>query len=120
MSEQINHVYRFGPFCIDAEKRVLLREGEVVPLAPKAFDTLLALVQHHGQVLEKDELMEMLWPDSEVEEANLPLRISALRKALGESPNDRRYIVTVPGRGYRFAADVRETDNDTSGVVLAR
>ena len=79
-----------------------------MPLAPKAFDTLLALVRNHGQVLEKNDLMEMLWPDSDVEEGNLPQHISALRKALGESPNDRRYIVTIPGRGYRFAAEVEE------------
>ncbi|HSE97970.1 MAG TPA: tetratricopeptide repeat protein [Blastocatellia bacterium] len=102
--------YEFGPFLVDASRRVLLRDGEAVPLAPKAFDTLLALVQNHGQVLEKNKLMEMLWPDSDVEEGNLPQHISALRKALGESPNDRRYIVTIPGRGYRFAADVAESD----------
>jgi len=120
MSELIHRFYQFGPYCIDAEKRVLLRDGEVVSLAPKAFDTLLALVQHHGEVLEKDELMEMLWPDSEVEEANLPLHISALRKALGESPNERRYIVTIPGRGYKFAADVTEADDHASAVVVAR
>jgi TolB-like protein/DNA-binding winged helix-turn-helix (wHTH) protein/Flp pilus assembly protein TadD len=120
MTEPIHRFYQFGIFCIDAERRVLLREGEPVPLAPKAFDTLLVLVQHHGEVLEKDELMEMLWPDSEVEEANLPLYISALRKALGESPNERRYIVTIPGRGYRFAADVTEAEDQTSPVVAAR
>ena len=120
MSELIHRFYQFGPYCIDAEKRALLRDGEVVPLAPKAFDTLLALVQHHGEVLGKDQLMEMLWPDSEVEEANLPLYISALRKALGESPSERRYIVTIPGRGYRFAADVTEADDHTSDVVVAR
>src|SRR5215510_9036719 len=120
MSEPIKHFYEFGPFCIDAEKRVLLRDGGVVPLAPKAFDTLLVLVQHHGEVLEKDKLMEMLWPDSEVEEGNLPLHISALRKALGESPNERRYIITIPGRGYRFAADIKEADDDTSDVIVGR
>jgi TolB-like protein/DNA-binding winged helix-turn-helix (wHTH) protein len=119
MTEPINRFYEFGPFSIDAEKRVLTREGEVVPLAPKAFDTLLVLVEHHGEVLEKDRLMEMLWPDSDVEEANLPLNISALRKALGESPNERRYIITIPGRGYRFAADLKEAD-DGSEVIVAR
>ncbi|HZM90295.1 MAG TPA: winged helix-turn-helix domain-containing protein, partial [Blastocatellia bacterium] len=80
--------YQFGPFCLDAEKRVLLRGQEVVPLKPKAFDALLVLVQHHGQVLEKDDMMEMLWPDSDVEESNLPQHISALRKTLGEGPNE--------------------------------
>jgi Tol biopolymer transport system component/DNA-binding winged helix-turn-helix (wHTH) protein len=110
--------YQFGPFRLDAEKRVLLREGEVVPLKPKAFDTLFVLVQNHGQVLEKDDLMERLWPDSEVEESNLPQHISALRKAFGESPNERLYIVTVPGRGYRFAAEVVEfVEEDPSPPV---
>ena len=119
MSSQFNQLYRFGPFVIDAEKRVLLRDGEPVSLSPKAFDTLLVLVQHHGEVLEKDQLMKMLWPDSDVEEANLPLHVSNLRKVLGESPTERRYIVTVPGRGYRFAADVKQ-ENDSPDVVLAR
>jgi TolB-like protein/DNA-binding winged helix-turn-helix (wHTH) protein/Tfp pilus assembly protein PilF len=120
MNEPIKRFYRFGPFSIDVEKRVLLREGSAVPLAPKTFDTLLVLVEHHGQVLEKEGLMEMLWPDSEVEEANLPMNISALRKALGESPSDRRYIITIPGRGYRFAADVMEASDDTPEVIVAR
>jgi len=120
MRETINRFYEFGPFSIDAEKRVLMRDGEVVHLAPKAFDTLLVLVEHHGQVLEKDELMKMLWPDSEVEEANLSLHISALRKALGDSPTERRYIITVPGRGYKFATDVRRADDDRSDVIVAR
>jgi DNA-binding winged helix-turn-helix (wHTH) protein/TolB-like protein/tetratricopeptide (TPR) repeat protein len=109
--------YQFGPFRIDAEKRVLLREGEAVPLKPKAFDALLVLVQHHGEVLEKDVLMDMLWPDSDVEESNLPQHISTLRKTLGEGPNERRYIVTVPGRGYRFAADVEEFDESQDLIV---
>ena len=112
--------YQFGPFRIDAQKRVLLREGEIVPLKPKAFDTLLVLVRHHGEVLEKDNLMEMLWPDSDVEESNLPQHISALRKTLGESPDERRYIATVPGRGYRFAAEVEEFDDENQGLIVGR
>src|ERR1041384_6480802 len=112
MTEPIHRFYQFGIFCIDAERRVLLREGgRPWPLAPKLCYPLLVLVRHHGEVLEKDELMEMLWRDSEGEEATLPLYISALRKALGESPNERRYIVTIPGRGYRFAADVTEAED---------
>jgi DNA-binding winged helix-turn-helix (wHTH) protein/TolB-like protein/Tfp pilus assembly protein PilF len=112
--------YQFGPFRIDAEKRVLQREGETVPLSPKAFDTLIVLVEHHGEVVGKDELMELLWPDSDVEESNLAHHISALRKTLGESPNERRYIITVPGTGYRFAADVKETDEHPPDVVVGR
>ncbi len=120
MSTLPTRFYQFGPFHIDAEKRVLMREGEIEPLAAKAFDTLLVLVQHHGEVLEKSELMEMLWPDSDVEEANLPQNVSALRKALGESPNERRYIVTVPGRGYRFTADVEELDGEGENLIVER
>lgn len=120
MSERISRIYEFGPLSIDAEKRVLMRDGETVPLTPKAFDTLLVLVEHHGEVLEKDRLMEMLWPDSEVEEANLSLHISAVRKALGESPHDRKYIVTVPGKGYKFAADIKGPFDNKSDLILAR
>lgn len=120
MNRLTKRFYQFGPFRIDAEKRLLLREGEVVPLKPKAFDTLLVLVQHHSQVLEKDNLMEMLWPDSDVEESNLPQHISALRKALGESPNERLYIVTVPGRGYRFAAEVEEFEQESQDFIVEK
>jgi len=120
MTTLTRHFYEFGPFRIDAQKRVLLREGEVVPLKAKAFDTLLVLVQHHGEVLEKDDLMERLWPDSDVEESNLPQHISALRKTLGESPNERRYIVTVPGRGYRFAAEVEEFDYEAQERIVEK
>jgi DNA-binding winged helix-turn-helix (wHTH) protein/TolB-like protein/Tfp pilus assembly protein PilF len=105
-------IYQFGPFTVDAARRVLLRDGEAVPLTPKAFDTLLVLVEHSGKVLEKDRLLDLLWPDSIVEEANLTYNISLLRKALGESPGDRRYIITIPGRGYRFGADVSEIDGE--------
>ncbi|HET9533699.1 MAG TPA: winged helix-turn-helix domain-containing protein [Blastocatellia bacterium] len=117
MDEPNKRFYKFGPFCVDSEKRVLLREGEAVPLAPKAFDTLLILAQHPGEVLEKDRLIEMLWPDSIVEEGNLTVNISAIRRALGESPNERKYIVTIPGKGYKFAADLSD---DTSDLILAR
>jgi DNA-binding winged helix-turn-helix (wHTH) protein len=116
MSISVKRFYDFGPFRIDTEKRVLLRDAVPVPLAPKALDMLLVLVQHRGQALEKDQLMDLLWPESDVEEANLPQNVSALRKALGETPNDRRYIITIPGRGYRFAAEVKEWDDE--GMVV--
>ena len=108
MSEQNTQFYEFGPFRLEPHKRLLFRGQEVIKLAPKSFDTLLALVEHHGQVLEKDELMKRLWPDSYVEEGNLTLNISNLRKALGENPQQHEYIVTVPGRGYQFVARVKE------------
>src|SRR5262249_11323632 len=79
---------------------------------------MLVLVENRGRVLDKDELMRKLWPDSDVEEANLPLNISALRKALGETPNERRYIITIPGRGYRFGTQVDELDDGNDGLDL--
>jgi DNA-binding winged helix-turn-helix (wHTH) protein len=107
MSKPINHLYEFGGFRLDPIKRLLLREGEVVALTPKAFDTLLALVENSGRVMEKDELMRQVWADTIVEEGGLTRNISVLRKALGESLEEHSYIVTVPGRGYRFVAGVR-------------
>src|SRR5215468_9919652 len=107
MSKQVSHLYEFGPFRIDVADRLLLREGEAVPLTPKAFETLLLLVESAGHTVEKDELMRRLWPDTSVEEANLANNISLLRKALEESPNGHEYIKTVPRRGYRFVRAVK-------------
>ena len=97
--------YQFGPFQLHVARRRLLRDGEPVALAPKALETLLALVEQRDRVLTKDELLQRIWGDTVVEEGGLARNISVLRKALGESPDDHRYIVTVPGRGYRFVAD---------------
>ena len=97
--------YQFGPFRLQVDRRRLLRDGEPVALAPKALETLLALVEQRDRVLTKDELLQRIWGDTVVEEGGLTRNISVLRKALGESPDDHRYIVTVPGRGYRFVAD---------------
>ncbi|HEX8494584.1 MAG TPA: winged helix-turn-helix domain-containing protein [Pyrinomonadaceae bacterium] len=107
-SQTEQHFYEFGPFRVDTLKRLLLRDGQTVPLTAKAFDTLLTFVQHSGQDLDKDELMRTVWPDTIVEENNLTQNVSVLRKALGESKSEHRYIVTIPGRGYRFVASVRE------------
>jgi len=109
MNSKGKSIYEFGSFRLDPERRVLLSaSGEPVPLTPKNLETLLALIENRGRVLEKDELIERLWPDSVVEENNLTQNISTLRKALGERPNEQRYIKTIPGRGYRFVAEVRE------------
>src|SRR5919112_418389 len=102
MSVKTGRFYSFGPFLLDASRRALLREGRPVPLKPKAFETLLALVRSRGRVVGKDELMRQLWPDSFVEEANLTQQVSLVRKALGDDPKEPRFIVTVPGRGYSF------------------
>jgi DNA-binding winged helix-turn-helix (wHTH) protein/tetratricopeptide (TPR) repeat protein len=117
MHKQTNHFYEFGPFRVDAGRQLLLRDGQPVPLTSKAFETLLVLVQHSEQMVSKDELMKQLWPDTFVEESNLTQHISILRKALGESPQDHRYLVTMPGRGYRFAQKVREVSDSGELIV---
>ncbi len=108
MQERRKHFYEFSHFRIDLEERVLLHDGKVVPLTPKVFDTLLSLVEHRDGVVNKDELMKFVWPNTYVEEGNLTQNISILRKLLGESPDAPQYIETVPRRGYRFVAPVRE------------
>jgi DNA-binding winged helix-turn-helix (wHTH) protein/TolB-like protein/Tfp pilus assembly protein PilF len=100
-------LYEFDAFRVDAGRHLLLRDGQAVNLAPRAFNMLLALVRRQGEVLTKDELLQQLWPDTTVEENNLTVIISALRKALGENPQQHRYIVTIPGRGYSFVAAVK-------------
>jgi TolB-like protein/DNA-binding winged helix-turn-helix (wHTH) protein/Tfp pilus assembly protein PilF len=119
MSGPPQHVYEFGPFVLDGRRRRLLRDGEPVPLPPKVLDTLLALVEHREHVLTKDELLRQVWEDTVVEEGGLTRNISVLRKTLGETPNDHQYIVTVPARGYRFVAEVRETTADGDATVEA-
>src|SRR5947207_1177334 len=100
-------IYRFDAFCVDSGKRLLLRDDEIIALTPKVFETLLYLVNHNGKVLEKDELMSAIWPDTIVEENNLNKNISVLRQVLGEKPGAHRFIVTVPGKGYKFVDEVR-------------
>jgi TolB-like protein/Flp pilus assembly protein TadD len=113
--------YEFGPFRVDLVKRLLYRNGDLVSLTPKALDTLAALLEHDGDVLLKEELIGRVWPDTVVEEGSLNRNISTLRKALGESPTDHRYIVTVPGRGYRFVGEVHrvrdESPRDDRGSI---
>jgi DNA-binding winged helix-turn-helix (wHTH) protein len=107
MVRQPTYLYEFGPFRLDAAERLLSRDGEAVSLPPKAFDLLLALVERQGRLLEKTELMKLVWPDTYVEEANLSYTISLIRKALGEGPEPRQFIETAPKHGYRFIAEVR-------------
>lgn len=108
MLRHVRQIYEVGPFRVDPVSRVLSRDGVPVALNPKAFEILLVLIEHSGQVITKDKLMGLVWPDTAVEENNLTRNISSLRKALGESPNEHRYIVTVPGRGYSFVASITE------------
>jgi len=118
MNTSPKQFFEFGPFRIDTVKRLLLRDGEPIALKSKCFETLLALVESRGQVLEKDELMRRIWPDTIVEESNLTGYISTLRKALGENPQEHRYIVTVPGRGYSFVAEVKEIREESAELIL--
>ena len=109
MGQPDSHSYEFGRFRLKTAERVLLREGELVPLTPKVFDILITLVENSGQVVAKDDLMKRVWPSTYVEEGNLTQNISLLRKALGESPGGAQFIETVPRRGYRFVAETNET-----------
>ena len=118
MDNGVKHLYEFGLFRLDPQKRLLLRDNEPVPLTPKAFDTLLVLVQNNERVVPKDDLMKAVWPDSFVEEANLSQNIFTLRRALGDSAEPRRYIVTVPGRGYQFTEKVHEVDGERQAELV--
>src|SRR4051812_4052516 len=105
-------VFEFGDFRLDVQDRLLLRrDGSSVPLTPRVFETLRYLVEHSGRVLDKEMLMEAVWPDCIVEENNLAQNISTLRRVFGDSPGSQRYIATVPGRGYRFVPEVRQREN---------
>lgn len=107
MSEQESNFYEFGRFRLDTGERVLRRDRELVPLTPKVFDILLALVERGGHIVEKDDLMKRVWPDTFVEEGNLTQNVSMLRKALGENPGSPQFIETVARRGYRFVASIK-------------
>src|SRR5262249_42362433 len=107
MLKQTRQLYEFGPFRLDVDERLLMRDGRMTPLPPKVFDTLLVLVENSGRVVSKDELMQSLWPDTFVEESNLTQNISQLRRALGDGAADAQYIETIPKRGYRFVAGVQ-------------
>ncbi|MDQ3474047.1 MAG: winged helix-turn-helix domain-containing protein [Acidobacteriota bacterium] len=118
MSQQTKRLFEFGHFRLDVTECRLLRDGVPVPLKPKVLETLVVLVENSGHMLDKEELMRRLWPDSFVEEANLAVNISQLRKALGESENGGRYIETVPKRGYRFVAQVMEVITEPADLIV--
>src|SRR6185369_15781297 len=111
-SPKANKIHEFGPFLLDAGKRLLYREGQLVPLSPKVVETLLILVENSGSVVDKETLLSSIWPDTFVDEYNLAQNISALRRALGSG--DSR-IETIPKRGYRLVAAVRKPE--PSGIV---
>jgi len=118
MSSNSGQIYEFGPFRVDVSERLLFRGDQTVPLTPKAFELLMALVESDGRVLTKDELMKLVWPDSFVEEANLSHNIYKLREALGEASGSEKYIETLPRRGYRFVGRIiTSNDHDTDLIV---
>jgi DNA-binding winged helix-turn-helix (wHTH) protein len=118
MSNRAKHFYEFGPYRIDPSKRLLMRDGDPVALTSKALETLLVLIERSERVVSKDELMKALWPDTFVEEANLTQHISMVRRALGETPKEHRYVVTLPGRGYCFAERVRVVLQDGADLKV--
>jgi DNA-binding winged helix-turn-helix (wHTH) protein/tetratricopeptide (TPR) repeat protein len=120
MSRETPHFYEFGPFRLDPSAPLLLREGRPVSLTPKALETLVALIERGGRVVSREELIEAVWPDVEVEENNLSVNISMLRKALGEANGGEKYIETVPRRGYRFTAMVRDVPIESVEFIYTR
>src|SRR3989441_1851100 len=116
---QTQRSYEFGPFRVDARERQLLRGGKVVPLTPKVFDVLLVLVQNRGHIVSKDEVMKLVWPNIAVEEGNIARNISTLRNALDERPRESQYIETVPWRGYRFVANVKEVHAESARPAIS-
>jgi TolB-like protein/DNA-binding winged helix-turn-helix (wHTH) protein/Flp pilus assembly protein TadD len=117
MSKKLKELYDFDAFLLDASRRIVSRGDQAVPLTSKAFETLLVLVRNRDRVLPKEELMNAVWPDCFVEEVNLAQNISAVRKALGESPGENRFIATIPGKGYQFVCVVREQESGESAPV---
>src|ERR1041385_4170507 len=105
----MNFSYEFGPFQLDTIERVLRGNGHEIFLRQKSYEVLLVLVENSGHIVEKETLMRRCWPDSIVEEANIPQNISALRKILRKEGGNEQYIETIPKRGYRFRPTVRRT-----------
>ena len=119
VTSQSKHLYEFGPFRMDTDQRLLMSGEQVIPVTPKVFDTLLVLVERAGKVVEKAELMNLLWPDIFVEESNLTFNISTLRKALGKNSENGQYIETLPRRGYRFVATIRDVEIEPATPATA-
>src|SRR2546428_1837173 len=120
MRNPARHFYEFGQFRLDADKHRLLRDGEAVPLSPKAIEALLALVRNPGKLLEREALMQAVWADTFVEDANLTVAISHLRKVLGQNGEAAEYIETIPRVGYRFVAEVREVTEQPAPLIVEK
>jgi DNA-binding winged helix-turn-helix (wHTH) protein len=120
MSKHGQRIYEFGPFRLDTDSYALLRDGRPVTLTRKAVEMLIVLIEHRGEVLEKESLLRRLWPDTTVEDSNLTQNIYMIRQALGEGAQQQTYIETVPKRGYRFVAEVTEVSPNGHGAPTAR
>src|SRR5262245_40454187 len=110
MTSKNRNIYEFGEFRLEPTENILEKDGKPIPLKPKAFSTLVCLVENHGKLVEKSELLDQVWNDSFVEESTVSKCIWELRTALSDDPKDSRYIQTVPKRGYRFVAEVAITN----------
>src|ERR1044071_598325 len=108
--------YEFGPFRLEGKERRLLHDGKVIPLPPKAFDTLLVLVQNTGRLVGREDLIRAVWGDTFVEENNLTVNISLIRKALVQQDHEFEYIETVPKHGYRFLVQVQEVIDEPAAL----
>src|SRR5687768_6208506 len=117
MSPERLHFYEFGNFRLDPSEKVLFCENKPVPLTPKVFETLQIFVEHAGRLLHKDELMQKIWQDRFVEESNLTFNIKMLRRVLNDDAHQPRFIETVPRRGYRFIAEVKESFADIAAAT---
>ncbi|HEX4773036.1 MAG TPA: transcriptional regulator, partial [Bryobacteraceae bacterium] len=113
-------IYVFGPFRLEPSEHRLLRHGQPISLTPKSFELLLYLVENHGRLVLKDQIMRAVWPGSFVEEANLTVSISSLRKTLGKTDAGLQYIETVPTKGYRFTVPVEEVKNVTIPTAVTK
>lgn len=120
MPMRMKHFYEFGEFRLDEEKHRLLRDGEPLHLSPKSFEALVVLVKNAGTLLEREALLQAVWPDTFVEDANLTVAISNLRKTLGQHGESAEYIETIPRVGYRFVADVREAYEEPKALIIEK
>lgn len=120
MGNAVRHFYEFGPYRLDPQKHRLWRDGQPVPLPPKAMEALLVLVRNPGRMLEREELMQAVWADTFVEDANLTVAISHLRKALGQNGEATEYIETIPRVGYRFVAEVSEVREEPAPLIIEK
>src|SRR5436190_1410134 len=118
MDDRPKYFYEFDGFRVEVEERRLFQNGRMIALTPRVFDILLALIANSGQTVEKEKLLEMVWPDTFVEESNLHHHVSTLRKVLGDDPQGQRLIKTIPKRGYRFTGNVRRVTKEADQVKI--